>query len=262
MSRSASVPLLFLSAHLDDAVLSCGATIRRLADEGHRVPVITVFTGQPDAPRLPLLGRAFHEACNLGPDAMGTRRDEDREACAVLGAAPVHLPFYECLYRAGDDGGPVYREEESIYGMTAAADDGLAQEVGAALRALTWWTSAERVAVPLGVGRHVDHQLVRLAAEWAALGSPAKPLLYYEDQPYASWGRDGGWEEDLIGQLVAETRGAHRPHWEAKIEAITCYRSQVEMLWPGDGDWARSLEVYAGSLVEGALAERFWGPGR
>ena len=45
--------VIFISPHLDDAVLSCGGGIARLTCSGERVTVVTIFTGD-QSPGEPL----------------------------------------------------------------------------------------------------------------------------------------------------------------------------------------------------------------
>ena len=91
--------VLAVSPHLDDAAFSAGATLAALADAGHDVVVVTVFTGSVPDPT------GFALACQtdkgLAPDVdyMALRRAEDAAAQAVLGTAPVHLPLREAPHR-------------------------------------------------------------------------------------------------------------------------------------------------------------------
>jgi LmbE family N-acetylglucosaminyl deacetylase len=261
VSLARPLPVVVVSPHLDDAVLSCGGTIHQLARNGHRVVIVTVFSGEPTDDELPPLARRFHDTCDLEDDAaIRIRREEDRAACSTIGATPLHLPFLECIYRrqAGSRA-PVYRVEESILGPPSAADAKLPRMIAKALRALPVWDGA-RIAIPLGIGRHVDHGLVRRAAEAAAAGSdaPRGRLCYYEDQPYACWNRDPSWPEALTAGLVPVCSQFDRRCWEAKITAIGRYRSQVGMLWPDDPDWATKLERYALCVSGSSPQERLW----
>lgn len=152
---------LFLSPHLDDAILSCAGRILRHVARGERVVLLTVFShADPD-------------------DAAGwaERRREDERAAAHLGAEPRWLgmpdaPFRDPAYADFDfdvlsgphaPGDAQWRER-----LTARLHDELAT-----LRPITLYA-------PLGVGDHVDHRLVFEAAA----GLHPRPLGY-EDHPYA-----------------------------------------------------------------------------
>jgi LmbE family N-acetylglucosaminyl deacetylase len=81
-----------LSPHLDDGVLSLGAAMSRWARKGARVELVTVFACEPEstAPAGGWDARAGH--ATEGESARA-RREEDRRACAHVGASPVWLPF-------------------------------------------------------------------------------------------------------------------------------------------------------------------------
>src|SRR5438093_1734972 len=86
---------LYLSPHLDDAVLSCAGHILHERAQGRRVVVATLFgAGGGDE-----AGRKLYQA----------RRDEDRRALALLGAECLHLGLVDAPFR--DD---YYRSFQSI----------------------------------------------------------------------------------------------------------------------------------------------------
>ncbi len=69
--------------------------------------------------------------------------------------------------------------DDDIFGAIAPAEMELLDTLVSRMQTLP---AHRRIAVPLTVGNHVDHQLVRLAAE-RCFGTAA--LDYYEDYPYA-----------------------------------------------------------------------------
>ncbi|HEY0069599.1 MAG TPA: hypothetical protein VGE04_06480, partial [Chloroflexia bacterium] len=114
---------------------------------------------------------------------------------------------------------------------------------------------------PLGVGHHVDHQLVFRAAR--RLG-PRFGVLYYEDYPYAA--RQGGLDRRLQ-ELNMPAQPRLTPISELiglKIAAIARYKSQLDVLFgsseamPGAvRDYARWVAASSGaSGVQ--YAERVW----
>jgi LmbE family N-acetylglucosaminyl deacetylase len=152
---------LFLSPHLDDAILSCAGRIGRHVARGERVVLLTAFShADPD-------------------DAAGwaARRREDQAAAARLGAEPRWLgmpdaPFRDPLYASFDFdvlGGPHAPGDAAWRGRLAAR---LRQELESLRPAAVY--------APLGVGDHVDHRLVFEAAAGLHPG-----LRCYEDHPYA-----------------------------------------------------------------------------
>src|SRR5262245_21323676 len=88
---SATAPLLVLSPHFDDAVLSCGGLIAAACAVGRLVLVVTVFTGQPTPETVPARLQGFSR--------YDVRRGEDDQALAILGAAAERLDFVERAFR-------------------------------------------------------------------------------------------------------------------------------------------------------------------
>ena len=153
--------VLFLSPHLDDAVLSCPAYVQQLVKEGSEVRIATVFT----------------ESDGSAESLYRTRRAEDRKAARGLGAKVTHLGFPDAPFRS-----PRYRDFCGIvFGRAReylATRRVVAREIEQLIR--RWRPLC--VVAPLAVGNHVDHRLVRDAALMAA--NPGE-LLFYEDRPYA-----------------------------------------------------------------------------
>lgn len=85
---AAGTPLLFLSAHLDDAVLSCGALIESV-ERSCPVTVATLFTGAACPPHT-RAARSFLRQCSA-PSAAALfeeRRAEDREVLRSMVSRP------------------------------------------------------------------------------------------------------------------------------------------------------------------------------
>jgi LmbE family N-acetylglucosaminyl deacetylase len=107
------------------------------------------------------------------------------------------------------------------------------------------------VVAPLGVGGHVDHRLLRAAAERAFGGR----LEYFEEFPYVVWkwfavarARGGGrrWSAEST-PLAAEDVAA-------RIEAIGCYASQIRPMFRD----AERMAVQVRRHVRRAGGERTW----
>ncbi|HET8643434.1 MAG TPA: PIG-L family deacetylase, partial [Pseudonocardiaceae bacterium] len=95
--------LLVVSPHLDDAVMSVGATVAEAVEFGCHVEICTVFAGQPQPP-LSGVATRFHAECGLGDDAITRRRSEDIAAVGMLGGHPVHQDLLDAVYRTSHGG--------------------------------------------------------------------------------------------------------------------------------------------------------------
>ena len=162
--------VLVLSPHPDDAALSLGSAI------AHRhwgeCTVVNVFSDQ----RYSLLS---------GTD-IGDILDEDEAALRELGAEAIMLGLPEADVR-------LHRRPSELMGYRAenlarSADSVVLPLVLGALRDHLMRSAPSVVCIPLAVGGHVDHVLVREAAlvllrEMAYGGIPSR-WCFYEDLPY------------------------------------------------------------------------------
>lgn len=222
---------LYLSPHLDDAALSCGGQIAEATRQGRHVLVVTLFAAdEPDTPPSDLV-TTLHAAFGLDGGVVAARRAEDEAAMRELGCRSERWEETEGIYRIDPrTGGAVYPTLESLFGAPSPRDAPLIEKLS---QRLADQPPARRVLAPLGVGGHVDHAIVRAAAEQCF--DPAS-LAYYEDYPYverplALW-RVLRWRRGWKGRI--EPFGAMA--LEAKLEAIASYDSQVKPLF---GDHAR-----------------------
>lgn len=247
---------IYLSPHLDDAALSCGGQIARFARNGKRVLVVTVCAGDP-----PL--HAIHSPFVIElhsrwavRDAVAARRAEDWRALRVLRADGLYLNLPDCIYRLDPrTGQPLYPNREAIFGNLAEQEafriDQLARELE---RLEPLWGAV--VYVPLGAGHHVDHQLVRLAAErW---GAPGGQLVYYEDYPYAETPAE--LDRALAGsRLIPVVIRLSRQDIERKIRAVACYKSQLSTFFANRAEISHRLMAFARSKTDRpGLAEQVW----
>lgn len=113
-----------VSPHLDDAVMSVGATLHALARAGNEVIVATVFAGDPP-PEISDVARRFHVDCGLPDDrAMVLRRQEDRRALTALSCRPIHLVLRDAIYRRDQYGGWQCQHDRAMFDndLTAETD--------------------------------------------------------------------------------------------------------------------------------------------
>lgn len=245
---------IYLSPHLDDAVLSCAGRMHRQARAGGRVAVVTVFAGSPDpSTSLSPYARELHARWGQPIDAVEQRRKEDREALALLGVDAVQWSYKDCIYRRTPEGDYAYASEEALWGRLHPAETGLIRELKDRVADLPLALDGV-LYVPLAVGHHVDHRIVRRAVEegwW--------DLVYYEDYPYA---------EDVESLEATEVEGIWRAELvplsdkdlEAKIEAIARYRSQVSSFWADRSEMEASVRAFVSRHGIEAPAERYWRP--
>jgi LmbE family N-acetylglucosaminyl deacetylase len=93
MTRRA-MTVAVVSPHLDDAVLSVGATMHNLVQRGEDVSVITLFAGDPERSGPPSYWDRPRGVATAA-EVIVERRAEDQKACDLLGVTPIWLPFDE-----------------------------------------------------------------------------------------------------------------------------------------------------------------------
>jgi LmbE family N-acetylglucosaminyl deacetylase len=250
----ASYAHIYLSPHLDDAVLSCGGHIWQQVRAKARVQVVSIFAGTPAAsqPLSPFV-QELHTRWGDQVDAASRRREEDLAALDILGADAIHWSYTDCIYRQIADGKFPYASEESLWEEVHPAEQGLLEELTAQIVALPL-SPGGLIYAPLGIGHHVDHQIARRAAE-----ASGRTSVYYADYPYA---------EDL--QAVQTALELTEKRWrtelvflsqralDAKVAAIACYRSQLSTFWSNLAEMKATIRAFAEQTGSGRPAERYW----
>ena len=253
------VSITYLSPHLDDAVLSCGGLIRQQVLNGARVTVITIFAGQPIHHELSPFAASLHARWGSEAEMVSERRREDQAAIESLGARTCHLDYVDAIYRS-DGSEHLYTCERDLFGHIHPSEVALADEVAYAISNML--TPGEPLLfAPLGVGNHVDHQVVAAAA--LALIPQAGRLTFYEDYPYVE--RPGALTRRLDALREVEWSAELQPLSvgciEAKIEAIGAYQSQLSNLFGGAEGMKLRITEYARAICPAdGLAERHWRP--
>lgn len=242
------IDAIYLSPHLDDAALSCGGQIARQTVVDRKVLIVTIMAGDPAGMGFSDYAQELHGRWQLAHDAVAARRAEDSNACAILRAAYQHWTAPDCIYRVGVNGRALYTNWAEITGAIHPDEEALVERLAAQLGTLP---PSPLVCAPLAVGNHVDHQIVRRAAE-ICFGSD---LLYYEDYPYARQQEavtavlspdSSAWYSQTIPLSAADIA--------IKIEAIAAYTSQLSTFFNGRADLAQHIQHHA-NMVGG---ERIW----
>ena len=227
---------LYLSPHLDDAVLSCGGLMAMQDARGEPVSVLTIFAGDPPDWHISPLAADLHARWGKAGPPIAVRRAEDRLACGRLGSAVVHLNFPDAIYRADPEVMPMYPSEEALFGEVHAQDMDLVEQIWGAFMDVD--LSMAEVYCPLAMGGHVDHRIIRLAAEMCK-----RPLTYYFDFPYVARGGDVPPE---LGRPSGEC--VFVPLTEDTIEswanAVTEYQTQLSTFWENDAQLFAELRDY------------------
>lgn len=183
---------------------------------------------------------------------MAMRRAEDQEALALLGAAPIHWPFPDAIYRHDAAGHPLCQSREDLFRPPRPEEVIWVERVRDALNALQW-EAGDMLLAPMALGGHVDHRIVRIAVEGGHY--PGVIWGLYEDFPYAE--REApvgpiGWQPYPV-PLAEEDL-------ELKARAMQVYRSQWPIFFADADEIRRRVRAYAFRFDEDAPVECFWFP--
>jgi LmbE family N-acetylglucosaminyl deacetylase len=213
--------IIYISPHLDDAVLSAGGYLYEQAQAGISVEIWTIICGYPPPGELTPFAQYLHQEWKTGSaqETVRHRRGEDRKAARIVGAKSVHFDVPDCIYRRRPDGEPLY---QGIYVQPHDAEAELVDQIAESIEKRL--DSGDRIICQLGVGGHVDHVIVRDAVE-----KLNRPLKYTADLPYLFW------QPETLAPLVTGMSESRHPITEAGlqawIEAVLAYESQLSTLF-------------------------------
>ena len=211
---------IYLSPHLDDAVFSAGGWIHEQTRQGTPVEIWTIMCGDPQLSEYSLFARDLHRVWGFSSaeETMRERRREDERAASIVGAKTLHFDFMDCIYRRDSAGNWLYSEiSVPPHEADASYPAQIAEAISSRLQ------PDDRILCQIALGSHVDHVLVRQAAELLR-----KPLRYVVDVPYWFY-KPEEYEEKTAGMKES----AHRipePSLELWIEAVHAYQSQFPAL--------------------------------
>jgi LmbE family N-acetylglucosaminyl deacetylase len=204
------IPCLFVSPHLDDAVLSAGEYICELARKTE-VSVATIFT-KPD----PELDTTWSQKCGFNDVDLfyNVRQSEDLVALSRLGIKQknIHHLGFAPTYRR-----PESQKQPDIYLETekSAIDD-----IRTSITNITAGTNY-MVFFPNSRGRkHMDHQLTR------KIGETFSEAVFWEEFREI---RTKGYECNDQDKLIGATTGIE---FAPKIHALSAYQSQLKSVFP------------------------------
>ena len=202
-----------------------------------------------------------------GADAMTLRRMEEERFAFLMEASVVFLDLPDAVYRG-------YEGDEQLLGAPQE-DDEAPYDL---LRREIVRLEPQMVYFPLGIGNHVDHQLVRevglsLLAEGRRWVMPGPNFIgrlsFYEDFPYAWWtdfdgpASDGRLRLDLPAGVGLEPQYSDITElMERKAAGIRLYASQIQRLFESEQGMYDDLAGYHARIAlaggVNGYAERYW----
>jgi len=211
---------IYLSPHLDDAVLSAGGLIYEQTSTGAPVEIWTFMAGAPSDTEYSPFAQLLHQQWGFSSadETVASRREEDKNAASLVGATTVHFDFLDCIYRRDENGEWPYYE---IYLPPQPMDSDLPRQIAETISPRL--KPDDKLVCQLSVGSHIDHVLVRQAAE--LLG---RPLVYDIDVPYIFYKSD-----ELVPKsagMKEKTHSVSESGLKLWKEAVLAYKSQLPVL--------------------------------
>ncbi len=225
---------IYISPHLDDAVLSAGGLIYEQTRSGIPVEIWTFMCGFPPEGELSPFAKALHEEwqTSSAEETIRIRRAEDKNAAGLVGATAVHFDFLDCIYRRGKNGEWLYSD---IYVPMHAGEAELPQRIADTISA--GLQPDDVLVCQFAIGPHIDHLIVRNAVELIG-----RPLQYDADIPYVF-----RFPEQLPTMTAGKKETVHSVS-EAGLKAwgdgIGAYASQLSMLFDDSDKMRQAMAQY------------------
>lgn len=230
---------IYLSPHLDDAVFSCGGLIWDQNRMGADVEIWTLFAGDPPDQDYSQYAQSLHQDWDLADNMIKVRRAEDQQACQILGVTSRHFSYPDCIYRKSSRGKYYYQSEEDIFGGLHPEDLDLIDIIVADLE--DQFPPDIKVIAPLGIGNHVDHDLIRKVSSRLKI-----QIEYYADYPYVKkpegieiltlLADSSDWQNQLFG-----VSGEALNKWHL---AASAYTSQIPIFWEDEKQLLKELSEF------------------
>lgn len=212
---------IYISPHLDDAVLSAGGLIYEQTQAGMDVEIWTFMCGFPSKEELSPFAQALHQQWGISAaaDVITARRAEDVKAASLVGAKALHFDYLDCIYRHGHNGEWLYAD---VFVPPHDDEKDLPAQIAESISAHL--NPTDQLVGQLALGSHLDHVLVRRAVDLLE-----RPILYDVDIPYLF-----RFSEELEPKTAGMKKTVHAvseaglKSWQ---DAIAAYTSQIGMLF-------------------------------
>ncbi len=229
------------------------------------------LAGQPVIDDLPTQGAVLTvevvDAAAAG-EVMAKRRVEDERFAYFAEASVVFLDLPDAVFRG-------YGSDDELLGAPRSDDTAPIELLRTEIARL----EPQKVYLPLAVGGHVDHRLMRdvgmallgEADHWTMPGPEwAGRVVFYEDFPY-TWWNDVRRLDDLppdhlaglpAGVSLTAEYADISDQLERKITGISIYESQLDRLFGGTKAMAGAVRAHGQAMAElggvPGAAERYW----
>ncbi len=214
---------IYLSPHFDDISLSCGGLVWEQVKAGDKVSIWTICAGKPPPSPISSFAQSIHDRWKTNREPVAVRRAEDLLSCQRMGASPQYFTILDAIYRRSPiDGSPLYTSESELFGNIRQDETGLVDTLREELQKAR--PKDSELVCPMALGGHVDHRLVRLAAEGLS-----QHMWYYADYPYIG--------QIDVSKLMIDPKihqkifPVSEAGFEVWVEAVAAHASQISTFW-------------------------------
>lgn len=209
---------IFISPHLDDAILSAAALIYDLKDKG-KVKIITVFTETSKKNNATI--RDFTKSCHHlnSRELFLDRRTEDKKICQYLKINYLHLGFIDALWRDS------YNSIEEVFTNkinNTKKEQDLEKSIISKLKKIIKNNKNTVIFAPLSIGNHIDHRIINKICRDNYMN-----VIYWEDYPY---NLRSGLSEELVKKNSLSSFEFNK-NLIVKAKLIRFYKSQIFTLF-------------------------------
>ncbi|OJX41226.1 MAG: hypothetical protein BGO78_00300 [Chloroflexi bacterium 44-23] len=228
---------VFLSPHLDDVALSCGAIVHSLRSQKNIVEVWTIFAGDPPQDRPFPFALSLHKRWQLLSNPIGARRIEDAEAMRILDVRFRHFTLPDSIYRVSENNSPLINKEEDLFQEIMGNQYQIVDQVAQLIE--TNLPGSAKLIIPLSIGDHIDHRITRAAASKLAFVEkwffPDFPYVVKNDQDFS----------DYLPKNVTELSFCLTEKdintWK---KSIVAYHSQISTFWVNEETMIENVDAY------------------
>jgi LmbE family N-acetylglucosaminyl deacetylase len=235
---------IYLSPHLDDAIFSAGGGIHEQTQRGIPTEIWTIMSGCPNNIHLTDFAKGLHKqwGVNSAEESLKIRRLENERAARIVGAKTTYFDFIDSMYRCGPQGQSLY---DSSFAQPHKSDLYLPEKIAKSISADL--NEEDILVCPLAIGGHIDHVIVRKAAELLN-----RSLLYMADIPYLLNNPRILWTKTLgMKKIFLPVSDLNLKVW---LEAIQVFTSQIQMEFTSIEIMREKISAYCNSYK----GIRFW----
>ena len=233
---------IYISPHLDDAILSAGGLIYEQARIGSEIEIWTLICGFPNDENLSPIAQTLHSQWGFhsAEETVRVRREEDHRAAEIAGARAVHFDFPDCVYRRGPGGEWLYND---TFAPPHADEADLFARITSALAERL--EHGDKLVCPLAIGGHVDHVITRSVVEALVLSEGERlgvQLWFYADIPYLL--NNSSALDPIERTMQANSQRVSSEGLPAWQEGVAAYASQIPVEFESQKKMRKAIAKY------------------